>query len=184
MKNILLVILIGYHVSALSQTANSSKQRYQDSIGGQSDNRFLCRFIGFSEFYGQNISEYLQLKYDFSYSNSPEKKGFDIFILRKNGIYSTVKPPKVTISFAINKDGRITSGKITGDMFSLASLFLYYWPQSPDFNNMEQLNRGIVALKHCYGDLISFKRNGIGAIIKITKDPNIIMPTRFISATK
>lgn len=155
---------------------SKAEEAHEDVISQQSESRFLSRFIGFKRYYGQNISAYLQARMDYSYVDSPNKPGYDITILSKNGVYFGEKAPKVIITFRVNKSDRILSGKIKGPFLTLASLFLNYWPQDPLFENAIQLQQGTAAVKHCYGDLISFKWIGGLPYIIIAKDPNISFP--------
>jgi hypothetical protein len=190
MKKIILFIILCYGSAAMSQDTTWTKsdakiwgskeeKKHQDLIGVQSNNRSLCRFIGFKEFYEQNISMWLQLNYGFSLDDSNNgKNGSTTYILTKNGVYLGTKPRKLFMTFNHDKDHRITSGKIVGSFNTLATIFIYYWPQDPVWASIETLKPGVAAAKHSYGDLISFKWINGQPLITITKDPNFIMPVQ------
>lgn len=153
-----------------------AEKHHEDLIGLQSDNRMLCRFIGFKQFYGQQLSVYMQARMDYGVDDFPTRPGYDVVVLSKSGIYMGTKPKKVIISFALNKDHRIVSGRVTGPFMPLAELFIRYWPQDPVWSYEAQLKPGVPAVKHCYGDLITFKWVNGKPEILITKDPSISFP--------
>jgi hypothetical protein len=186
MKKLLLALIILTGLSAQSQDTTWTKsdtkiygskaeKLHQDMISHTSDNHFLCRFIGFKQFYDQGISEYLQ-SYEYSFDDAINKPGVNTYILTKNGVYLGTKPAKVYLTFYHDKNERITSGKVKGPLAALAAIFLYYWPQDAVWRSTDQLKPGVVAVKHCYGDLISFKWIDSQPVITITKDPNMTVP--------
>lgn len=188
MRIILLIALSAFAITVKAQDSTWTKDQekvygsklekhQQDVIAMQSNNRSLCRFIGFKEFYEQNINEYLQLR-GFALDDWKNTAAFNSYILSKKGVYFGSKIPKVSVVMYHDKDHRITSGKITGSFIYMANLFLNYWPQDPVFNNAGTLKPGVAAIKHCYGDLITFRNNGSACTISITKDPNIVLAVK------
>jgi len=156
-----------------------AEKQHQDMIGNSSGNRFLCRFIGFKTFYIGNLSMYLQTQLSYSEDDLLEKPGIYTYVLSKKGVYmGNEKPKTLRIAINYNKDERITAGKVTGGFSDLAKLFLNYWPQDATFATEAQLKPGVAAVKHCYGDLISFKWNGTTPYISILKDPNMTVPVK------
>ena len=186
MKNLLLPIALFFCLSVNAQDTTWSKgmqylsgskteKAHQDMIRQQSGNKFLCRIIGFKAFYEQNITSYLQLNREYALGNSNNGSAADVFLMTKK-VYIGNQPKAIKLVFLHTKDDRVTSGKITGPFIELANLFLRYWPQDPLFDNEAQLKPGVAAIKHSYGDLISFKWNAGVPYITITKDENISMP--------
>ncbi|MHB8207775.1 hypothetical protein [Mucilaginibacter sp.] len=186
MKKILFTLMICAGLTAQAQDTTWTKsdtkifgskaeKMHQDMISNTSDNRMLCRFIGFKQFYDQSISMYLQSN-QYSFDNAINKPGVNTYILTRNGVYVGTKPIKVYITFYHDKNERITSGKVKGSLATLAAIFLYYWPQDAVWNSTDQLKPGVVAIKHCYGDLISFKWVNNQPVITITKDSNMTVP--------
>jgi hypothetical protein len=186
MKTILIALLFCIALSAQAQDTTWTKsdnkiygskaeKNHQDMISHTSDNRFLCRFIGFKQFYDQGISDYLQ-SYGFSFVNSVFMNNVNTYILVKNGVYLGTKPVKVYIAFKHDSNDRIVSGNIKAPLITLAAIFLNYWPQDAIWRSTDQLKPGVVAVKHCYGDLISFKWINDQPIILVTKDPNLSVP--------
>jgi hypothetical protein len=178
----LLLIQIGAFAQDTSWTKSMSKiygskveKHQQDEIAAQSESRMLCRFIGFKSFYEQGISDYLQ-SHEYTMDNAFQHGATVTYKLTKNGVYIGTKAPKVYITFTHSSADRILSGRLTGPFNTLAFLFLSYWPQDALFATEDQLKPGTTAVKHCYGDLISFKWNGATPYITITKDPNINVP--------
>lgn len=188
MKKLLFIVLICNSLASFSQDTTwtkkqsetygtSAEKALQDKIGVQSDNRFLRRFVGFKEFYTNEISAYLQLRQDFTLLSSPDVKDHIVFVLTKNGTYlGNDIVPKVRLSFALDRNDRVVSGRFTGDFVSLAELFIYYWPQYASCCTIEQLRSGVVAVKHSFGDLVAFKNVNGHAVITVTKDSNISFP--------
>jgi len=138
MKKLLfaLIMFAGLKANAQDTTWTKSKNEiygsksekvYQDEMSKSSDNRFLCRFIGFKSFYDQGISDYLQ-SYEFSVDNAVNSNGLNTYILKKNGVYLGTKPVQVIISFKHDKHDRIISGSVKGPLPTLAAIFLNYWP--------------------------------------------------------
>ena len=188
-----LLIIIGLSASAQDTTwtksdtklyGSKAEKAHQEMIAEQSANHFLCRYIGFTEYYTNKLTSYLQLKQDYSFDdNSPNVPGYVICILSKNGISTRFKFPKMVVRFSINKQRPITSGKITGSFNELVDLFLNYWPQDANYNSSAQFQPGVSAIKHCYGDLISFKWVNGKPQITITKDPNMTVPVPGLAAS-
>jgi len=154
---------------------SKAEKQQQDMIANVSANHFLCRFIGFKQFYDQGISEFLQSN-GYSFSDAINKPGTNVYILTRNGVYVGIKPAKVYITFYHDNSERITSGNVKGPLSTLAAIFLYYWPQDAIWRSSDQLKPGVSAIKHCYGDLISFKWVNNQPIILISKDPNVTLP--------
>ncbi|MEO3407103.1 hypothetical protein AAFN85_24515 [Mucilaginibacter sp. CAU 1740] len=152
---------------------SQAEKVHQDMIERQAGYS-LVRIIGFKEYYTNEISSYLQQN-GYRLEDSPDRKGSFNYVFSPSYI-GTQKAPKLRMSFMVNQSHRVTSGTITGSLFDLASLFLYYWPQSAEWRTRAQLKRGVVAQKHNFGDLITFGWNGVTPVIRITKDPNISMP--------
>jgi hypothetical protein len=193
MNKLLFTLLICAGLSAQAQDTTWTKsdtkiygskaeKLHQDMISHISDNRFLCRFVGFKQFYDQGISEYLQ-SYEYSFDDAVNKPGVNTYILTKNGMYVGSKPIKVYITFYHDKGERITSGRVKGPLVTLAAIFLNYWPQDAVWRSTDQLKPGVVAIKHCCGDLISFKWVNNQPVITITKDPNMIVPVTPVTAS-
>ncbi len=168
--------------SDIKTYGSKAEKLHQDMISHASDNRFLCRFVGFKQFYDQGISEYLQ-SYEYSFDDAVNKPGVNTYILTKNGVYVGSKPIKVYITFYHDKSERITSGRVKGPLATLAAIFLNYWPQDAVWRSTDQLKPGIVAIKHCYGDLVSFRWINNQPVITITNDPNITVPVPPITAS-
>jgi hypothetical protein len=186
MKTLLLLIFTASSfLSNAQDTTNWTKDKletfgtkaeviHQQSIRNQSDHHDLFRLIGFKQFYANGISSYIQADMDFTLNDN--KGGDNVYVFEKNGVFMGVKQPRLIANYNISKDGRIVSARITGMFADLAKLFLTYWPQSADFAIAVQLKPGTAAVKHCYGDLISFKWIQGKPIIFITKDHNIAFP--------
>lgn len=160
---------------------SKAEKQQQEMISHTSDNHFLCRYIGFKQFYDQGISEFLQSN-GYTFEDALNNPGVNTYILTKNGVYLGTKPGKVRITFFHDKDERITTGSVKGPLSTLAAIFLYYWPQDVTWRSAEQLKPGVVALKHSYGDLISFKWVSGQPVITITKDPSLSMPVPGVAA--
>ena len=160
---------------------SKAEKLHEDMIRSGSDNHFLYRFIGFKQFYDQGISDFLQ-SYQFTFTDAINKPGFNTYILTKNGVYLGTGPVKIYITFYHDKEERITSGNVKGPLLTLAAIFLNYWPQDAIWRSTDQLKPGVVAIKHCYGDLISFTWVGNQPVIAITKDSNMTVPVPQIAA--
>jgi len=163
-----------------------SEKVYQEAIENQSRHHFLCRYVGFKQYYVNDLTAYLQLNRNFTIDDTPEKPGYDVYVLSKNGVHiGNMKVPKMYLTFGVNKQGRITSGKISSGLIAdMVDLFLNYWPQDATYASAEQLKPGVAAIKHCYGDLISFMWYDTKAVITITKDPDVNMPVPELAASK
>lgn len=181
MKLILSLIIISFSLSAVAQDTTWTKfqeqtygtrqeKLHQDITGRQTENRFLCRFIGFKKVYDKNISEYLQYYRNYKLDDSYAKEAMNYYLLFKKGVYIEAKPLKITVGFSHDQNNRIIQGKVIGPLPELAYLFLNFWPKDRAYSNAEQLKPGKVAAKHVYGDLISFEQIGNNAIITISKD--------------
>jgi len=193
MKKILpIMALLLVQIGAFAQDTTWSKsmakiygrkaeKQQQDEIAAQSESRWLCRFIGFKSFYEQDISEYLQ-SHEYTLDNSFQHGATVTYVLSQNGVYMGTKVQKVVLTFNHDKADRIVSGRVNGLFESLAILFLHYWPQDAVFATEDELKPGTAAVKHCYGDLISFKWNGATPYITITKDPNMNVPVHSLAA--
>ena len=192
MKKLLLPLMICIGLSVQAQDTawtksdtktygSKAEKLHQDMISHTSDNHFLCRFIGFKQFYDQGISEYLQ-SYQYSLDDAINKPGVNTYILIKNGVYLGTKPAKIYITFYHDKNDRVTSGSVKAPLITLAAIFLNYWPQDAVWRSTDQLKPGVVAIKHCYGDLISFKWIDNQPVITITKDPNMTVPVSQIAS--
>jgi len=153
---------------------------HEQNIRNQSDSHYLFRLIGFKQFYANGLSAFIQSDMDFTVLDT---KASNVYLFEKNGVFIGNKPSKIKAVFALDNDGRIVSVKITALFGDLAKLFLTYWPQSADYAVVTQLKPGTAAVKHCYGDLISFKWvNGL-PVIYVTKDPNISYPVPTLTAS-
>ncbi|WP_295714350.1 hypothetical protein [Mucilaginibacter sp.] len=188
MKIFYTLLITIWSIAVSAQNENFAKQdekmygtpaekAHQDDIARQSNNRFLSRLVGFKMYYADNLSTYLQMNMDYSLGDAPDSKGYFTEILTKKGVYiGKIKPPKMVLKFAIDKDERIKSGVINGRFADLANLFINYWPMSAEWNSEVQLKPGVAAQKHCFGDLITFNWVGATPFIKVTKDANISFP--------
>jgi len=188
MKKLFTLLLITYGFATYAQDTTFTKAEatlygtkaekvHQEAISRQSQNRFLSRFIGFKMYYVDNIATYLQTNMEYASADGSNPKGYFIEVLSKKGIYiGKIKPPKIVLKFAIDKDERIKSGVISGRFADLARLFIYYWPMSAEWTSEVQLKPGVAAQKHCFGDLITFNWVGITPFIKVTKDPAMSFP--------
>lgn len=187
MKNLITVVLLLCGFAGYSQDTTRlnkdteygtlAERVHQESIERQSHGHYLCRLIGFKGYYLNKIATYLQVYKDFTLNDTPDKQGYFVYDFSKNMIYmGKVKPPKMILTFAVDKSERIKSGVINGRFNDLADLFINYWPMDAEWNSEMQLKRGVVAQKHSFGDLITFNWSGITPYIKVTKDPNISIP--------
>jgi hypothetical protein len=196
MKKLLPALLICLCTSAFGQDTTWTKtdaklygtkaeKVHQETIERQSWHHFLCRFIGFKQYYINDLTSYLQLQREYAVDdNAPDKPGYDIYVLSKKGVYiGNVKIPKMILTFAVNKEGRITSGRISGSFADMADLFLNYWPQDATYSSAVQLKPGVAAIKHAYGDLIAFTWVNNKPVITIKRDPDITLPVPPLTAS-
>ncbi|MDP9076281.1 MAG: hypothetical protein M3O71_02560 [Bacteroidota bacterium] len=185
MKTIFTLILIYCSISLKAQDSTFTKmdakmygtaleKSQQLAIENKSQSRFLCRFIGFKQYYIGELETYIQSNMGFNADDkSPYKPGYLIDVYTKKGVFTGVNPPKLKVTFSVDKDDRVKSVIIDSRFEYLAHLFISYWPQSADLMSEVQLKPGIIAQKHSFGDLITFNWNGNAPYIKITKDVNM-----------
>ncbi len=156
------------------------EKEYQEELSADSPNEFLCRHIGFKQFYTNNLSLFLETYEQFSvidvkYTKQADGGLKEVKIMDRNSMTPSGQViPKIITTYNFDNKMRLSSVTLTGDLFFLVKLFLYYWPKGGiGWYYNEHLKTGVIGTNHYMGDLITFKWVGVIPYIIITQEPSI-----------
>jgi hypothetical protein len=157
------------------------EKEYQEALSEDNKNEFLCRHIGFKQYYTNNLSLFLETNDQFSvmdvkYTKQPDGGLKEVKTMDRHNIptFGGGPIPKIITTYNFDKNMRISSVTITGDLYFLTDLFMYYWPKGGiGWYYNEHLKTGVIGTNHYMGDLITFKWVGVIPYIIITQEPGV-----------
>ena len=150
------------------ELGTAAEYREQQGWSDRTNNKYLCRLIGFKEYWITRLTAYMhdELRLGLSKSTT-DKSGNRILIFAP--VASLGNPKKVYVKYGINDDDRITYLSITGDLNNLIKLFAWYWPSTVNVYSESDLKKGKIFFKYMYVEKISFDWTGSDPVIKLTK---------------
>lgn len=145
-----------------------SEYREQQGWSNRTNNKYLCRLIGFKEYWITYLIAYMddELRLGLSKSTT-DKSGNSVLVFAPEASLGVTK--KVYVKYRTNNNDRITYLSITGDLNNLIKLFVWYWPSTVNVYSESNLKRGKIFFKFMYVEKISFDWRGTYPVIKLTK---------------
>lgn len=164
---------IGGEEIVLGTQAEYKEQMGWSSSGKQYDNALLCRFIGFKSYWLFNLITYMDAKLNLTIDKTSFDKKTNIAVYTLAPHIGNGQEKKTYIKAKINSDDRVVSLSISGNLYNMVYMFLWYWPSSGNVYSKDQFKKGKMFYKYVYLEKISFDWTGVDPVIKITKAKSI-----------
>ncbi|WP_113638979.1 hypothetical protein [Nubsella zeaxanthinifaciens] len=175
MKQVLFILLTALTFSAYAQEwsatdqkvyGNQTEYKAQMELAKKSKHRNLYRLVGFTPYYANGLSLWMQDR-GFTSQSLEAPANQEVYLFAKNYVGS-VKPTDVKLVLNL-QNSRVANAKIYGSFSDLAQLFLYYWPTSADYADSSKLKQGTIAQKQVVDEIVRFNYSQKEPFIEVLK---------------